>query len=89
MQLTKSDLNEFKHELVEILDQRMEDKLRLNNDLIFQEMKALEYRQDCKLEAVEQRILSGVAQILDDAIVPQVSELDKRVTKLEVKVSAL
>ncbi len=61
-----------------VVGQVVDNKIRLNNDLIFQEMKAMENRLegkiDEKIKASEERILHGVAQMVEDNVVPQIED---------------
>jgi len=89
MEITKADLKTMQHEIIEALDQRMDDKFRINNDLLRQEIRASESRLEKKIEASELKVLNGVSEMLDGNIVPQIEDLDRRVTKLETETAAV
>ena len=74
-------------EMKEIIEQTVNDKAQLIIDQTRSEILASENRQDKKLEAMEQRIIEGVGDLVDNSILPQIEEHDKRITKLEVKLA--
>lgn len=76
MEITKDDLKTMQHEIIETLDQRIDDKLRINNDILRQEIRAS-----------ETRVIASVAELLSENVLPQIDELDRRVTKLEVELA--
>ncbi len=72
-----------------VIGQVVYDKIRLNNDILLQEIRASEHRVKTELrqeiKTTEKRILDGVGEMIDDSIVPQLDDHEQRLTKLEAK----
>lgn len=89
LQSLKRDVVKVVEEAVEAseyrLRQEIHDSAKNTKDLLVQEIKASEARTDIKLEAMEERILTGVAEILDERILPQIDNHERRIIGLEAK----
>jgi hypothetical protein len=89
MKITKEDLKNLKTEIVEALDQRMDDKFRINNDILRQEIRASEHRIKTELrqeiQQSKQEVIQSVAEILDTNVLPSLDSHEQRLTKLEAK----
>lgn len=95
-QLTREILKEELKAFKEAVDTSMDDKLRIQTDLLRQEIKASEFRTDKKIEALgqnletkmdamENRILQGVSDTIEEHVYPKLDDHEKRITKLETK----
>jgi uncharacterized coiled-coil protein SlyX len=69
--------------LTSVVSQIVKDEGRQNQDLMRQEMKALEHRLDAKSEKNKEEIIN----FIDERILPQIESLDQRLTKLETKIA--
>lgn len=67
------------------LTQMMDDKFRIFADVVKQEIQASEVRTDHKLEAMERRIIENTNSFMNDGVLPQVDDHEKRITRLETK----
>jgi len=65
----------------------IDDKFRLNNDLLLQEMKAMEYRIDKKLAVQKDEILLGVGEIIGGSVLLQIDNHEQRLVAVEAKIS--
>lgn len=71
--------------------QAIEDNNRILSDLLRQEIRASangvksELRQEMTI--MRDEIISGVGEIIDNGLLPQITDLDRRVTLLETKIS--
>lgn len=85
MENFKSEWKSFKVDLM----QSMRDALRDNNDLLLQEIRASEHRLRTEfkhdIEASKYEIIEEITEFIDYRLLPQIDNLDKRVTKLETK----
>ncbi len=72
-----------------VVGQVVDDKIRINNDILIQEMKALENRIetkfDQKLKIQKDDIIEAVGDMLGGSIVPQLDNHEQRLIKLEAK----
>jgi hypothetical protein len=72
-----------------VVGQVVDDKIRINNDILIQEIRASEYRIekkfDQKLKVQKDEILEAVGDMLGGSIVPQLDNHEQRLTKLEAK----
>ncbi|MEK7183247.1 MAG: hypothetical protein AAB776_01290 [Patescibacteria group bacterium] len=72
-----------------VVGQVVDDKIRLNNDLLFQEMRASEHRVKTELrkeiKQAKDETIEAVSEMLDAGIVPQLDSHEQRLTKLETK----
>ncbi len=63
--------------------QAVQDSSRYTQDLLKQEMKAMEHRIDAKADKNKEEIIG----FIDERILPQIESLDQRLTKLETKIA--
>lgn len=63
--------------------QAVQDSSRYTQDLLRQDMKAMEHRIDAKAEKNKEEIIG----FIDERIFPQIDSLDQRLTKLEAKIA--
>ena len=72
-----------------VVGQVVDDKIRLNNDILLQEIKASEHRVKTELrqeiKQAKDETIEAVSEMLDSGIVPQLDNHEQRLTKLEVK----
>ncbi len=80
-------INSFQ-ELYEKLTQYTDDKHRNTVDLVQQALRAQESRYDQKLSHQKDEILTGVGEIIDGGISPQISDHENRIIVLEKKTLA-
>ena len=69
--------------LTSVVTQIVKDESRQTQDLMRQEMKAMENRIDAKADKNKEEIIS----FIDERILPQIDSLDQRLTKLETKIA--
>lgn len=96
MQHSNKDWNSFKSEVVQAITevkvsvkQEISDNNRHIQSLVRQEIQASERRLEQKIidSAIRNRdeILSGVAEMIDSSLLPQIDDHEVRLTKLETK----
>lgn len=79
-----------------VVTQIVKDESRETRDLLRQEMKGFEIKFDQKLgrtkeeilqelQVQKQEILEGVAEIIDDAILPRLDDHEQRLTRLAAR----
>lgn len=88
MSITKKDLDDLQNNIIQAID----DRFRLNNDMLRQEMRAMENRMEQKLDNLDSKInnakdeiLTGVGEMLDGQVIPQIDDHEVRITRLETK----
>ena len=69
--------------LTSVVTQIVKDESRQTQDLMRQEMKAMEHRVDAKADKNKEKIIA----FIDERILPQIDSLDQRLTKLETKIA--
>lgn len=65
--------------------QAVDDKFRINNDILMQEMRALEHRAKLDSDKNKQDIIEAIGDMIDTGLLPQIDNHEKRITKLETK----
>ncbi len=63
--------------------QAVQDSSQYTQDLLRQEMKAMEHRVDAKADKNKEKIIA----FIDERILPQIESLDQRVIKFEAKIA--
>lgn len=75
----------------EYLLQEMDDKFRINNGILRQEIRAVktELRGEFRQEMVQMKddIITGIGEILDNHVLPQIDNHEVRLTTLETKMA--
>ncbi len=84
-QLTREILKEELKVFKEAVDTSIDDRLRIQTDILRQEIKASEVRTDRKLETMENRILEGVHDTLEEMVKPKFDDHEQRLSRLETK----
>jgi hypothetical protein len=72
-----------------VVGQVVKDEIRINNDILRQEIQASEHRIKTELrkeiQQVKQDVVESVAELLDTSLLPQIDDHETRITKLEAK----
>jgi len=74
-----------------VVQQVVKDEIRINNDILFQEIKASEHRVKTELRAqlhqvvgqAKHETIEAVAEMINGSLVPQLDDHEQRLTKLE------
>ncbi|HRH32367.1 MAG TPA: hypothetical protein PLK06_03510 [bacterium] len=73
-----------------VVGQVVDNRIRLSNDILLQEIKALEHRVKSELrqeiKQAKDETIEAVSEMLDSGIVPRLDHHEQRLTKLEVKI---
>jgi hypothetical protein len=72
--VVKKEMSVFRADLEQVLD----DKLRIQTDMLRQEIQASESR-------IKKEIISEVADFIEGSLLPQIDDHENRITKLETK----
>jgi peptide subunit release factor 1 (eRF1) len=78
----------IKQEIAEVkvfVKQEIADNNRHIQGLVRQEIQASERRLERKITETRDEVLSGVAEMIDDSILPQIDNHELRLIKLEIK----
>lgn len=61
-----------------VVGQVVDERLRINNDILRQEVRA-------EIRAAKNEIITGIGEILDNHVLPQLDDHETRLTRLETR----